>query len=44
MFELKIKDALALDGPHKLEQLQTLTGEVDTDVAPEAAKFCDNIP
>lgn len=30
--------------PHKLEDLNTLTGEIDCEVSEEARKFCDGLP
>lgn len=43
IFAQLAKKAATANGPHKLEQLSTLTGEVDTEVAPEAAKFGENM-
>ncbi len=30
--------------PHKLDELNTLTGEIDVEVSDEARKFCDELP
>jgi len=30
--------------PHKLDDLNTLTGEIDIEACPEAKTFCDNLP
>jgi hypothetical protein len=30
--------------PHILDDLNTLTGEIDVEVCPEAKTFCDSLP
>ena len=30
--------------PHSLEELNTLTGEIDVEASEDAKKFCDGLP
>jgi hypothetical protein len=44
-FALTIKQNLADNtAPHTLDDLNTLTGEIDVEVSPEAKSFCDGLP
>lgn len=44
IFQEKSRTAILKEGPKKIDELQTLTGEADIEVAEESQKFREGLP